>query len=734
MIDRPALRRDLRVIESASFGRVVLGERVAFSLEGAVTSALVDGILRFRSTSELVADLAPRFDAQSIYLALKALVDSGVIVERRDSECTAEAAYWEGAGLDPSEATRRVREARVALTGVGTEPPPALRRALRRAGFREDPDGEIRVVVVDSYFRSELAEIDRERARPWLLLKPSGRFALVGPLRVPGVPGCSRCLVDKLRENLWVQSALFESARETEPAAHTSSSLESIAALAAAGLAAWVAGRADAPLIGTLIELDTLELTLRHHRILARPDCPACGPPGRSRAAVEGGAEPAGVTARGRRAIPPERTLERLQRLVSPLTGIVDEPQDLVTDPASPVFVYWARQLERVLPNHVHSSRRDGAFGKGTTAARAKVSCLAEALERYSTNHDGSAPCVEAAYRELADAAIHPHALLHFSPAQYDARTRWNAEHGGYNWVPERFDESLPIAWTSFVSLDGGRSRFVPSACCFMRHPPAGGPSFCRADSNGCASGNTREEAIVSAFLELLERDAAAMWWYNQIPRPSVELRGLRSDYLSDAGRWLARQGRNLRVLDITTDAAVPTFAAVSWDIDSGRGIVYAFGCHFDVASAVSGAVSELLQLHTLFGRPDGPVRGRSGGSPVQHAVRRWHAQGSIHDQTRVIPTGERRHPEDYPTPETLTGGTPVEACAQIARRLGSELLVRDLTRPELGFPVVRVVVPALRHFWSRLGPGRLFDVPVELGWVHAARPEERLNPEPIVI
>jgi ribosomal protein S12 methylthiotransferase accessory factor len=43
--------------------------------------------------------------------------------------------------------------------------------------------------------------------------------------------------------------------------------------------------------------------------------------------------------------------------------------------------------------------------------------------------------------------------------------------------------------------------------------------------------------------------------------------------------------------------------------------------------------------------------------------------------------------------------------------------------------PVARVVVPGLRHFWRRLGPGRLYDVPVRLGWLAAPVAEAQLNP-----
>jgi ribosomal protein S12 methylthiotransferase accessory factor len=34
-----------------------------------------------------------------------------------------------------------------------------------------------------------------------------------------------------------------------------------------------------------------------------------------------------------------------------------------------------------------------------------------------------------------------------------------------------------------------------------------------------------------------------------------------------------------------------------------------------------------------------------------------------------------------------------------------------------------------LRHFWKRLAPGRLYDIPVKMGWLDAPLKEEELNP-----
>ena len=58
----------------------------------------------------------------------------------------------------------------------------------------------------------------------------------------------------------------------------------------------------------------------------------------------------------------------------------------------------------------------------------------------------------------------------------------------------------------------------------------------------------------------------------------------------------------------------------------------------------------------------------------------------------------------------------------------GIEVLVLDQTRPDVGFPVVRVVAPGLRLL-ARFGPGRLYDVPVREGWLSRSVCEGEINP-----
>src|SRR5262249_39932076 len=70
-----------------------------------------------------------------------------------------------------------------------------------------------------------------------------------------------------------------------------------------------------------------------------------------------------------------------------------------------------------------------------------------------------------------------------------------------------------------------------------------------------------------------------------------------------------------------------------------------------------------------------------------------------------------------------------VAACVELIKQKGLDFLVLDQTRADIAVPVVKVVVPGLRHFYRRFAPGRLYDVPVKLGWRNRPLSEHELNP-----
>ena len=59
----------------------------------------------------------------------------------------------------------------------------------------------------------------------------------------------------------------------------------------------------------------------------------------------------------------------------------------------------------------------------------------------------------------------------------------------------------------------------------------------------------------------------------------------------------------------------------------------------------------------------------------------------------------------DFDVVESMDSRDDVEYCRSLVEKKGLEFLVLDQTRPDIGMPVARVIVPGLRHFWARFAP-----------------------------
>src|SRR5262249_23622493 len=150
--------------------------------------------------------------------------------------------------------------------------------------------------------------------------------------------------------------------------------------------------------------------------------------------------------------------------------------------------------------------------------------------------------------------------------------------------------------------------RYLPTSYLYYAYPLGTSQATCWADSNGNAAGNTIEEAAVQGFLELVERDAIAIWWYNQLSRPGVDLSSFDHPYVGKCLDFYGRNRRQLWALDLTTDFAIPTFAAVSRRIDQpSEEIIFGFGSHLDARVALVRAITEMNQFLPVVDGPIGP-------------------------------------------------------------------------------------------------------------------------------
>jgi ribosomal protein S12 methylthiotransferase accessory factor len=600
-----------------------------------------------------------------------------------------EACWWYGAGATPSDAAHRLSSGRVEILNLAPTGAENLREALHAFGIQEAPGG-FRVVVAGDYLDGRIAEANPS-GTPWTIFKPVGRQLLFGPVFVPGRTACWECLAHRQRQNRWLETALGLDPQLSSP---SRSALPVTVALAGTWMATAVA---QWLVLGTsvledfVISLDTRDFQIRRHKVTRRPQCPHCGPSDFAAALLEDH--------------------------VSRISGVVSDPQPWRAAAAAPVIVCRAKASPPLAAlSGTVIARPETCVGKGRTWEQAKSSCVAESLERYCSCRHGDEPLRRAAIAELNGEAEHPHGLLLYSDTQYRNRATWNQQHGDPHRIPEPFDPNLPIEWAAAWSLTHRRRRYLPAAWCYLRHEAP----FCLADSNGCAAGRGIEEATLAGFLELVERDAAAIWWYNRVRRPGVRLETFDEPFFLQVRRDLARRGRTLEVLDLTSDAGLPVFAALSWN-ELGGEVAFGLGCHLVAREGITRAICELWQVLTWFDSRE-----------VTAEVQRWIETVTIEDQPHLAPfDAPTRSAVDYPRIVTGDAGEDLDFAVNRARALGWEMLVLDVTRADIGVAVVRVTVPGLRHFWPRFAPGRLYDVPVQLGWLAQPLNEADLNPIP---
>jgi ribosomal protein S12 methylthiotransferase accessory factor len=293
--------------------------------------------------------------------------------------------------------------------------------------------------------------------------------------------------------------------------------------------------------------------------------------------------------------------------------------------------------------------------------------------------------------------------------------------------VPEPFDERAAIDWTPVWSLVSGRQRLVPAALLYFDPDPGRAPVSLLANSNGNAAGTTLEDAIAQGFLELVERDAVAVWWYNRTRQRAVALDSFGDRWIAGFPDLMARLHRQVWVLDVTSDLPIPVMAAVCRRTDKpAEDLMFGFGAHFDPRIAVRRALTELGQLLPA-------VTGADGYRVADPHLTSWWTTATSRNQPYLLPRpAEPRTAASYGYQPG--GGIDLDPVRAIARRAGLDLLVLDQTRPDIGMPVVKVLVPGLRHFWPRFAPGRLYDVPVRLGRLAEPTAYQDLNPTPLFV
>ncbi|MFN6561510.1 MAG: TOMM precursor leader peptide-binding protein [Nostoc sp. ChiSLP01] len=679
--------------------------------------------------------------------ALFQMERQGYIVEQDDEVRAQFAIFCNHLNISPSKAHQKLRSTKVVVKTFGSLHADDFIAILKSLEIQIADEGDFTIVLTDDYLHPNLDKFNQEALKsqsPWMLVNPLGTMLWIGPIFNGKKTACWECLARRLRDNRPIQAFIQRhkniSTPLFSPSVFLASTVQTALGIAATEVFKSIIQGENKRLVETIVTYDTLTLKTQDCVFVKRPQCPTCGEMtngliSKPLPVVLEHRKKTFIADGGHRSCPPEETLRKYQHLINPITGIVRELNKIPGN--SLTHTYVAKHHFLSVFDDITSLRQNiggRSSGKGRTDIQAQASGFCEAIERHSGVFQGNEIRKKASFQQLQEKAIHPNVCMNFSQQQYENREQWNVEcQGWFQKVPKPFDIEKEIDWTPVWSLTHEEFKYLPTAYCYYGYPLSEEPD-CWADSNGCAAGNTLEEAILQGFMELVERDCVALWWYNRLQKSHVDLDSFNEPYFLTLKQYYQSIGRELWVLDITSDFNIPTFAAITRRINREvEDIILGYGTHFDAKIALSRALTEVNQIlpNLLSAKDDGSTQYPISGDRL--AIDWWKI-ATLANQPYLIPDGEKpaKIYTDYPQLASDDLLEDIKLCQQIVEKNRLEMLVLDQTRPDVGLRVAKVIIPGMRHMWKRLGSGRLYDVPVKMGWLKQPLTENQLNPFPM--
>jgi bacteriocin biosynthesis cyclodehydratase domain-containing protein len=683
------IRLNAGLVALGAAGRTFLGlEPNRYLIENPIVGQLLQILQTPCTVGSVLQELCPPHDIAAVRSILEELYSARILCHAGSHfKSRSSAAFW-----DMFSGTESAKRRTVAVDSLLPQFAKPVEDLLQANGVEVNPEADLGLLITDDYLRPEMSEYSRRR--PEILpVKAVGRELWIGPLLSQPSKLCWECLAYWLRLHRWPELAIA-GASDWKFYSTSIPSIPSTLTLAS-GLIATVASLAAAGALtsnqGRLQIFDTQTLRSTRRRVSARRNCPVCSP------------------------VDSKRVF--LSAMQSSVTGILEDLRcsDSVLD-----FSFLAHA--RVMLPLPEKKDRDvlrplSADGKGPTREEAIRRCTMEGIERFSCVYAGNESLIRARLDEVN--GIAPNEIALYSEDQFRNREHNNARAAGTERVPEPFDPNASMEWALAHSLTTGLPRHVPAGNVFLGYPFAGEPQYACTNTNGCAAGLSRNGALLRALLELVERDAVAIWWYNKLRRPAVDLDAWNDPGVTRLRERMTRQGRSLELLDLTHDLRIPVYACICASA-GGQHVLFGAAASLCGATAARKAIAEVLQFWYWIAR--------LGPNAEQRA---WLERSSLREFDYLAPMDW-----SAPLPQRLelTDEDALRRCVRTIADAGLEPYAVDLTRPEFGIPVTRVIVPGLRHYAPRFAAGRLYEVPVCMGWRAVPLREADLNQQACVL
>ena len=360
----------------------------------------------------------------------------------------------------------------------------------------------------------------------------------------------------------------------------------------------------------------------------------------------------------------PESTLKFVEDMKDAL-GMLDFQNATDLDRLNiPVFLW-----NRIRPDQSSTSHT----GKGISAIQAQVSLTMESIERYSSEYrdEYAGNLVKGSYDRLRQKfnILDPQSLILSLMNDY--------QHG------------REIFWVWGTDLVSNEDILVPA--CAVYHPfHLDDTLVITTHTNGIASGNSLEEAIVHGLAEVIERDAWSITQYNRNFSDALFIEDMPANrFIIDVIERYQQAEIEIVAKDITSDIGVPVVAAFSRDLHhEGLITIDGFGAHLDPKVAAVRALLEIATTRALF-------INKYGIDGMKDPMSDYYREEDDNDPRFYAMDQKGLHElaSDY----TDDIGRDIRLMITKLGRQGLDKVIAvDLTRPDLGIPTVRMIVPGM--------------------------------------
>jgi ribosomal protein S12 methylthiotransferase accessory factor len=259
--------------------------------------------------------------------------------------------------------------------------------------------------------------------------------------------------------------------------------------------------------------------------------------------------------------------------------------------------------------------------------------------------------------------------------------------------LPAETEPGHVLPWIEGWDIANDAPILVPAQAVF--HPlPRNFRQIFRTSTNGLASGNTREEAIFHALCEVIERDAWSLVEATRDTGPAVT--GIDDPMLAEMQKKFTDAKVDVIIRDITSDIGIPTIAAVADDVllKDPSLLTIGIGTHTNARIAVMRALTEVAQsrLTQIHGAREDTItadlRKKMGYDRVKRINGYWFKDNGTVNYDEL---------HSYDSDDFARD---IQFAIDALKKQGLDrVIVVDLTREEIGVPVVRVIVPGLEAY-----------------------------------